>query len=89
MKQFTDKLGGRWQAHHILEKKMVRDFGLGNADRVPSVILTEAEHKKITARLAKATKGVKDAKELWAAYQGVYEDHPTWLAAIRDYFKGK
>jgi hypothetical protein len=86
MKQFTDGLGGRWQAHHILEKKMARDLGLGNADKVPSVILTEAEHKRITAILAKETKKVKNAKDLWVAYQRAYVDHPTWLAAIREYF---
>jgi hypothetical protein len=86
MKQFTDGLGGRWQAHHILERKWVRDFGLGNADKVPSVILTEAEHKRITARLALETLDVKNAKQLWKAYQKAYKDHPTWLAAIRKYF---
>ena len=86
MKQFTDGLGGRWQAHHILEKKWVTKLELGNADKVPSVILTEAEHKKITAVLAKHAKKIDNAKDLWAAYQEAYIDHPTWLAAIEKYF---
>lgn len=90
LKQFTNGLGGRWQAHHILEKKMARDLGLGNADKVPSVILTEAEHKRITARLAIATRQVKTPEQLWKVYKDVYAEHPTWLAAIRKYFvKGK
>ncbi len=86
MKQFTDKLGGRWQAHHILEAQWAKYFKLGSAAKVPAVILTEAEHKRITAALAKATKEVKNSKQLWAAYQEVYEKYPTWLAAIRPYF---
>jgi hypothetical protein len=32
MRQFTDKLGWKFQAHHILEVKMFKKFNLGNAE---------------------------------------------------------
>ena len=59
MKKFTDKLGGQVQAHHLLEKHMAEKFRLGNTDRIPSVVLTEAQHKAITADLKLATGGRK------------------------------
>ena len=86
MKKFTDKLGGQVQAHHLLEQKFVKKFALGEADRVPSVILTDAEHKAITAKLKIATAHVETPQQLWQAYQDAYVDHPSWLAAIKSYF---
>jgi hypothetical protein len=79
-------MGGRWQAHHLVERSMADRFGLGNADKMPSVILTEAEHKSITAQLNAAKKHVRDAQQLWQAYQEVYKTHPHWLKAIESYF---
>lgn len=90
MKKFTDKLGGQMQAHHIIEQRFVKDFKLGNPDRIPAVLLTDAEHKAMTARLRLATSEVLNAQELWEAYKKVYAPHPDWLAAIKAYFvKGK
>ena len=90
MKKFTDNLAGKWQAHHILEVNMMKKFGLGNADKAPSVILTQAEHKAVTARLKVETPQVETTQELWQAYQKAYADHPHWLEAIKSYFvKGK
>ncbi len=90
MKQFTDKLGGQWQAHHILEVRMLERFELGNAAKVPAVILTEAEHKALTAELRVATLEVEKVQDLWKAYQKVYRKYPHWLEAIKPYFvKGK
>jgi hypothetical protein len=90
MKKFTGKLGGQWQAHHILEEGMMKKFRLGNPDLAPSVILTAAEHKAITAKLSAQTPKAKTAPELWKAYQDAYVDHPNWLKAIESYFvKGK
>jgi hypothetical protein len=87
MTQFTDKLGGRWQAHHILESgRATSILKLKNTDKLPSVILTEAKHKTITAELRAAEPDVKDAKTLWKVYQDVYENDPTWLEAIKPYF---
>jgi hypothetical protein len=91
MKKFTDGMGGRVQAHHILEESMIKKWKLGNPDRGMSVILTDAEHKAITAKL-KAAKTIeaKTTQKLWQAYQEAYVDHPDWLAAIKSYFaKGK
>ncbi len=91
MKKFTDQLGGRWQAHHILEEAVARDLRLGATDRIPAVILTEAEHKLITAELrAAGTAEAGSLPKLWKAYQKAYSKHPDWLAAIQSYFvKGK
>ena len=90
MKKFTDNLGGKWQAHHIVEVKMMKDFKLGNPDHGLSVILTDAEHKAITAKLRLKTAGIDTKEKLWQVYQDVYKDHPHWLAAIESHFvKGK
>lgn len=86
MKKFTDKLGGQMQAHHILEVKMADKFRLGNTDRIPAVLLTEAEHKAITAKLKLVTSKAETLAELWAGYEKAYIDHPEWLDAIRSYF---
>jgi hypothetical protein len=90
MRQFTAGHGSAYQAHHILEKKMMKELELGNPDLVPSVILTQAEHKVLTAELAKETAGVDTLEGLWKAYQKVYIKNPEWLEAIKSYFaKGK
>ena len=90
MTQFTDDLGGSYQAHHILEEQMFRRFNLGKPDLGPAVILTSAEHKAITKKLSEKTKGVANTKQLWQAYQEAYSDYPHWLEAIKPYFvKGK
>jgi hypothetical protein len=86
MKKFTDNLGGAYQAHHILEQKFARLFGLGNADKLPAVILSDAEHKAMTALLKEKTAGIESAERLWEVYQDVYKTHPAWLDAIKSYF---
>ena len=50
------------------------------------MILTDAEHKVMTARLKTATSGVDTPEKLWKAYQGAYADHPHWLEAIKPLF---
>lgn len=88
MQKFTAKLGGAYQAHHILEKAKLRFLkGKLDPDLIPSVILTDAEHKAITDELAIHTKGATTLKELWAGYQKAYANRPEWLKAIEQYFK--
>ena len=88
MKKFTEKLGGMFQAHHIFEKSKMINMGL-DPDVGPAVLLTDAEHKAITAKLAAATKSVepKTPDELWKLYKDVYKDHPHWLSAIKHFFE--
>jgi len=87
MSQFTDGLGGVYQAHHILEEAMARDLGLTKElDKIPSVILTEAEHKAITAKLRDWGNRGASPKKLWKAYQEAYASKPEWLEAIQKYF---
>jgi hypothetical protein len=73
MRQFTDALGARYQAHHILEEQMIRKFGLGKPELGPSVILSDMEHKAITAKLRDKTTKAKTPEELWELYQEAYE----------------
>ncbi|TKD01719.1 hypothetical protein [Polyangium fumosum] len=87
MKKFTDGLGGSYQAHHILEKAMARDWQLGkDFGKLPAVILTEAEHKRITNELRALTPTAQDVKALWGYYKRVYKKYPHWLDAIEPYF---
>ncbi|MDC0747503.1 hypothetical protein [Polyangium mundeleinium] len=87
MSQFTKNLGGSYQAHHLLEKAMAGRWGLTKEfDKIPSVILTEANHKKITKRLKELTPNVRDVKELWKHYQDAYVDDPHWIEAIKPFF---
>ena len=87
MRKFTDNLGGRYQAHHILEEQMIRKFKLGKPELGPSVILTDAEHMVVTAKLAQRTVHAKTTQYLWQAYEGVYKAHPPhWLESIKPYF---
>ncbi|WP_153818736.1 hypothetical protein [Polyangium spumosum] len=93
MREFTRGLEGDFQAHHILEKAMGRDLGITKElDNIPSVILTEAHHKKITKALDEARKrmieegNVLRPRTLWKMYEEVYVDHPHWLSAIKPYF---
>ena len=87
MAKFTKGLGSRWQAHHILEVKMAERFGLGATDRLPAVILSDAEHKAITKALAAEAARGNSRELLWEAYVKVYGTaHPTWLKAIASYF---
>jgi hypothetical protein len=88
MKLFTAKMGWRVQAHHILEVKWTGIFTLGDTELMPSVILTEAEHKEITTALRNAAdeRKPKTVAKLWDMYKEVYENHPAWLDAIKPYF---
>ncbi|MDC3988192.1 hypothetical protein [Polyangium jinanense] len=89
MREFTRGLEGDYQAHHILEKAMASRWGLTKElDEIPSVILTSAEHKRITKLLDEARERFpKTKKGLWQAYEDVYKDVPHWLAAIKPYFR--
>ncbi|MDI1475918.1 hypothetical protein [Polyangium sp. y55x31] len=86
MSKFTKDLGGSYQAHHILEEAMARKLELvKNFDKLPAVILTEAQHKNITRFLNRKRPNLK-AEELWKLYEEVYKPFPHWLEAIKPYF---
>jgi hypothetical protein len=86
--QFTAGSGGKLQAHHILEKQWFKEGGLfkGDPDLVPSVILSDAEHKVINGKLASWRPKIHTLDDLWAAYKDVYKNNPAWLDAIKSYF---
>jgi hypothetical protein len=66
---------------------MFERFKLGNPDLGPAIILSDTEHKAITAALNAQKKSIRTAQDLWAVYQDVYRDYPRWLEAIKPYFK--
>ena len=87
MRKFTERLGGLYQAHHILEVAKFREFFRGmDPDLGPAVILSAAEHARITADLAAATASAKTKQALLAAYKKAYKDYPHWVEAIKSYF---
>ncbi|MDI3285884.1 hypothetical protein [Polyangium sp. 15x6] len=87
MKKFTDGLGGAYQAHHILEVAMADKLRFTkNFDKLPAVILTEAEHKRITRWLSQRRPKNLKADTVWELYEEVYEAYPHWLDAIKPYF---
>ncbi|MBK9265385.1 MAG: hypothetical protein IPM54_37070 [Polyangiaceae bacterium] len=101
-KIFTKGWEGKFQAHHALEVDMAEDiFGMDMKaiDDIPAIVLSEAEHKAITNKLNQARAKVLDGlrregkgaelspSDLWKVYEEVYAGYPSWLDAIKPYFK--
>ncbi|MRG90900.1 hypothetical protein [Polyangium spumosum] len=87
LSKFTDGMKGRYEAHHILEKAMARDLGITKElDKIPSVLLTVAEHRRFNKFFAANRSSVRDKLDLWKLYEKAYADHPHWLDAIKPYF---
>ncbi|MBK9261725.1 MAG: hypothetical protein IPM54_18230 [Polyangiaceae bacterium] len=85
--KFTKDLGGKFQAHKIFERRALnRLHSRDDYEKLPSVILTDAEHKEISAALEAAWRRVKPENmtkaKLREIYQDVYKKHPEWLEAI-------
>jgi hypothetical protein len=89
--KFTANLGGKFQAHKIFEKRALEKLtGRKDFDKLPSVILTDAEHKKVTDLLNKAWKEYGPQKmgekvtveQLRNIYKRAYKDYPHWLEII-------
>ena len=87
MSQFTDGMQGRYEAHHILEvnQAIAREL-TKELDKIPSVILTVAEHRRFNKFFAANRWRVRDKLDLWKLYEEAYADHPHWLDAIKPYF---
>jgi hypothetical protein len=88
--KFTEKLGGKFQAHKIFEKRAFKRFNMEGVDKAPCVILTDTKHKEISTKLAAAWKGNETnmtKEQLRKIYQDVYKDFPHWLEAIEPYFR--
>ena len=56
---------------------------------IPSVVLTQAEHHRMTKALLNALpKGISHKRtEVWQAYQNVERDFPDWSSSIEHYFR--
>ena len=90
--KFTKDLGGKFQAHKIFEKQALEKvLKRSDFEKLPSVILTDAEHKEISAKLAAAWAKVKPEpmtlERLREIYKDVYKKHPEWLEAIDSYLR--
>lgn len=89
--KFTKGLGSKLQAHKIFEKRALEHLhGRKDFDKLPSVILTDAEHKVISDKLAIAWRGQENTmtkEQLREIYKAVYAAHPEWLLAIESYLR--
>jgi len=73
------------QAHHIIEKRLVKHLGI-NADQMLSVAVTAAEHQKFTNAWRAHFKYGMDYSDLtqadiWDVAQTIYKDYPDLLDA--------
>jgi hypothetical protein len=89
--KFTEKLGGKFQAHKIFEKRALELLKRGNeVPKAPSTILTDAEHQQVTKALNEAWARIKPQNkvDLRKVYEEVYrQKYPQWLDAIDSYLR--
>ncbi|MEV6235518.1 hypothetical protein [Lentzea sp. NPDC051838] len=87
---FTRGHGGKYQAHHIIEQAVLKHLG-HDLQKAPSIILSSAQHTKISAVLADTI--VKDELEhmtkqqILARYRKAYKGMPDWIAEVELYLK--
>ncbi len=84
----TKGLGHKLEAHHLLERRHLP--GLGIPDKgLPSVVLTEQEHKAMNTLLEQLlSKNAPHTKaEILSAYRQAYAAYPEWLSAVEKYLK--
>ncbi|MRG98131.1 hypothetical protein [Polyangium spumosum] len=87
LSKFTDGMKGRYEAHHILEVNQAITHGLTKElDKIPSVILTVAEHRDFNRMFIAARPGIRSKADLWKVYEEAYKSYPHWLDAIKPYF---
>ncbi|MDI1450010.1 hypothetical protein [Polyangium sp. 6x1] len=66
---------------------MARDLGITKElDKIPSVILTVAEHRRFNTLFRNAKPDIHSVGDLWKVYEEAYKDFPHWLNAIKPYF---
>ena len=87
--KFTKDLGNAFQAHKIFERQALKRLKGSEAgfEKLPAVILTEAEHKHITKLLNDEWKklpkeGAVTPAQLRAIYKEAYRAYPHWLEII-------
>ena len=103
--KFTAGLESKFQAHKIFERRAIKHFmkkqnpALSEealekaveavAKKYPAIILTDAEHKVISAKLAAAWRANPEMtkEQLRKIYKEVYEKNPHWLEAIESYLR--
>ena len=81
---------GAIQAHHILEARHLKNWGMADLVRdAPPVVMSKAQHDFYTGQLRQGLPYRIDHQraQVWEKYQKVYADHPEWLGAIRPFFR--
>ena len=85
--------GSGLEAHHLIEKRFVRELSLKNSE-IMSIALTKEEHKIFT-RLWRQAIGYNGSfspivtnearlKDIWIAAQQVYSEHPVLLESVKE-----
>jgi hypothetical protein len=87
-RKLTAGKAGATQAHHILEARHLRSWGLSEAEG-PAIVLRRAEHQQITNELQGLlpTGQAYSVNEVMEAYNIAYRGHPGWLRAVRRYLR--
>jgi hypothetical protein len=91
--KFTQGLGNKFQAHKIFERQALKKWKGSDAgfEKLPSVVLTEAEHREVTRLLdvewqkllkRKGKGELVTTDELRDLYKKAYVDYPHWLEII-------
>ena len=89
LKEATKGLENEYQAHHIVEQKVLKHLGHDTMIS-PAVVLTAQEHIAISKELDKLIEPGQlehmSKKEILQAYEKAYANHPAWLTEVRRYF---
>jgi RHS repeat-associated protein len=90
LKEAVANLGGFYQAHHIVEAKILKIFGF-DTEKAPAVVLTSLEHSNISKKLEQFLPAAElehmSKKQILSGYEKAYEGHPEWLNEVKRYFK--
>ena len=89
LRKYTRGLKGAYQAHHLLEVRHQKNWHWLKSviNSTPSVLLSRAEHEKITRSLRKKMpyKVIFTQEDVLSAIKEVYADHPEWIEAVVDH----
>jgi hypothetical protein len=87
----TSGWGGRYQAHHLTEVRLLKQWNYTNEEigRSPAVVMKNDVHQGWTNRLRRALPYGHEytPAHAWPEYKQVYSGHSRWLKVIHPYFR--
>jgi RHS repeat-associated protein len=88
LKKLTKGYKSAIQAHHLIEVRHLKRL-LMSTKNAPSVILTKANHAKLTKKLQKLLPYGKtySKSQIIDAYKKAYKEKPEWIEAVINYLK--